>query len=80
MSVIKVINGRENDAALLKQEREPGGLLLRAQQQPEAREIALHLLLEQQSPEREGAAGAAADEIGTAKAKDGTTDAKTGAG
>lgn len=79
MSVIKVINGRENDAVLSEQEREPGGLLLRAQQQPEACEIAL-LLLEQQSPEREGAAGAAADEIGTAKAKDGATDAKTGAG
>ena len=76
MPAIKVINGWENDAALSKQEREPGGLLLRAQQQPEVREIAL-LLLEQQNPEREGAAGAAADEIGTAKAKDGATDTKT---
>ena len=71
------MNVQENDAELSRQEREASGLLLRAQQQPEVFEI---VFVQQQNPERERAAGAATDEIGRAKAKDGATDTKSGAG
>ena len=70
-------NVRDTDAELSRQEREARGLLFCAQQQPEVLEI---VFVEQQNPECERAAGAATGEIGTAKAKDGATDTKTGAG